>query len=476
MSATPLPASPSTRPVFRFAADRRGAVALMFGLMVLPLFGAVGLAIDFGSVMTARTKAQMASDAAALQASGVARDLIKNGDGSQTATTNAIAEAKKHGEALFKAHADQAELKDYTLNLTVTRAGQSINTVAAFSVKTDTFIGSVFGRDVFKAAGSASASSSLPTYSDVYLALDVSASMGIAGSRADMIKLFNAQALKNDGKKEKTGCVFACHVAESGRAESNTTVAKRNGVILRIDVLRDAVKAMIAEAQKDAESRPIYRLALYTLGGSLDASTWVLNKVAPLTNNFTTLNVAAATIDIQTSTSNPNTQRSYINEQLKSMAGELTQSQDGSSQDKSKKYVFLITDGARDVPSGFGNCTVPPKNVAPLNLSSSRCTNGIDPSFCKTIKDKGITMGVLYTTYIPVTEDPAAPTGKLEKWYNFEMVQTKFNNTSVSALLAPKLQECASPKWFFEASDAAGIEAAMKAMFEQTTQAPTLTH
>lgn len=465
----------------RFVADRRGAVALMFGLMILPLFAAIGLAIDFGNIMTSRTKAQTAADAAALQASGIARDLIKNGAGSDALTAAALAEAKQRGEALFRAHADQSGLKGYTLKLTIKREGQSLNTTAAFTVQTDTFVGKVFSRDSFTATGTASATSTLPTYSDVYLALDVSASMGIAASRADMIKLWNAPAalVTVPVKTEPTQCVFACHVAEEAvtephkskhvkRAVSNSVVAKQNGVVLRIDVLRDAVKAMIAEAQKDADSQPIYQLALYTLGGSLDGSSWLLNKLAPLTNNFTSLNTAATTIDIQTTTSNPQKQRSYINEQLNSMAGDITKSSDGSAKDKSKKYVFLITDGARDVPSSFGSCTTP--------SGSGRCVNGINPSYCKALKDKGITVGVLYTTYIPVTEDPAKPNSKLEYWYELELVKTKYAGTPVADLLAPKLQECASPGWFFEASDATGIKAAMKAMFEQTTHAPALTH
>jgi hypothetical protein len=80
-------------------------------------------------------------------------------------------------------------------------------------------------------------------------------------------------------------------------------------------------------------------------------------------------------------------------------------------------------------------------------------------------------VGVLYTTYVPVTEDPAIPNGKLEYWFNLELMQT-----GAYAKIAPALKQCASDGWFFEASDADSIKAAMAKMFEQTTQAPTLTN
>jgi Flp pilus assembly protein TadG len=450
----------------RLASDRRGNVAMMFGLMVLPMLGAVGLAIDFGTIMTARTKAQMAADAAALQASGVVRELIKDSDGSEASTTAAIAEGKRRGDLLFKAHADKASLKDYTIDTVVKRDGQNITASANFTVRTSTYLATLFSKESFTAAGDAVSSSSLPAYSDVYLALDISGSMGIAASQAEMVKLFNAKGKQKAGKSEPTGCVFGCHTIETdkGWTESFSTVAAKNNVRLRIDVLRDAVIEMITTAEKDSEASLIYRIALHTMGATANAGSWALNQVAPLSNNFSSLRNAAKKIDIATPPgSAPQKQNSYINEQLNSLANTLPSSFSGSSQAKSKKYVFLVTDGARDVPQSFGSCTTPP--------NSGRCVNSINPAYCEAIKNKGITVGVLYTTYVPVTEDPAIPNGKLEYWFNLELMQT-----GAYAKIAPALKQCASDGWFFEASDADSIKAAMAKMFEQTTLAPTLTN
>ncbi len=51
-----------------FLRDRRGAMAVVFGLMLFPLFGLLGMAIDYGAALRSRDNMQEASDAAALAA------------------------------------------------------------------------------------------------------------------------------------------------------------------------------------------------------------------------------------------------------------------------------------------------------------------------------------------------------------------------------------------------------------------------
>jgi len=52
--------------IARFKSDQRGNVALMFGLVMIPFFGLVGAAIDYGRASYAHSKAQTALDRAAL--------------------------------------------------------------------------------------------------------------------------------------------------------------------------------------------------------------------------------------------------------------------------------------------------------------------------------------------------------------------------------------------------------------------------
>lgn len=436
------------------ARDRRGNVAVIFGLTLLPMMGAVGLAIDFGNVMVARTQAQTAADAAALQASGVARDLVKNGDGSAAATTAAITEAKTRATALFRAHAQQEHIPNAAVNVTVVRVGQELRATADFSVQTPNSFGKLFGQPTFKASGSVSSSATLPAYSDVYVALDISQSMGIASTQAGMNTLYTARAKKTDGSTVQTSCVFGCHTVESGMAESNQAVAKRYGVQLRIDVLRDATTKMITTAQSDSDQALIYRLALYTMGMTAAYTGPQLKQLAALSNNFTALSAAAATIDLGPSPGNGYSD-SYLNENMASLAAIVPTSSDGTSQTNSKKYAFIITDGVRDIQSA-SQCV----------QTGNRCVSALSQTSCDDMKNRGITVGVLYTTYSPIN-----PIAAGTNWYQVQVV-----NTGVAAASPPALKGCASPGWYFEASDATGIDKALQTMFAQTTYAPSLTN
>ena len=50
----------------RFSRDKRGDVAILFGLMALALFMMIGLAVDYGRFLSARNQTLAATDAAVL--------------------------------------------------------------------------------------------------------------------------------------------------------------------------------------------------------------------------------------------------------------------------------------------------------------------------------------------------------------------------------------------------------------------------
>jgi len=99
--------APSNRPgligllcrhVSKIRSDRSGNVAMMFALLVIPLTGAIGLAIDMGRVYHVAMHTQGALDAAALAAGRVA----------QVEKTDTTAKASKSASAYF----DQAKPTD----------------------------------------------------------------------------------------------------------------------------------------------------------------------------------------------------------------------------------------------------------------------------------------------------------------------------------------------------------------------------
>jgi Flp pilus assembly protein TadG len=80
-----------------FAADRRGNVAIMFGIALVPILGIIGVVVDYGRATSARTELNAAIDSAALMA---ARDAQKLTDAQLRTRVDAWIRANLHGDAL----------------------------------------------------------------------------------------------------------------------------------------------------------------------------------------------------------------------------------------------------------------------------------------------------------------------------------------------------------------------------------------
>ena len=452
------------RAVAAYRSDRRGNIALLFGLLLLPLIGTTGLAIDYGQLLTARTTCQTAADAAALYASGVAKALIQQSDGSAASVASAKTEAQTRATGLFNAHvARMTNVIATGGTVTVAKVGQRIDALATFNVATRTSFGGIFGVRSMNASGSAKSSASMPLYTDLYMALDVSQSMGLASTTAGAKSLFTLIKTmeRNAGNSGATGCVFGCHVVQTGSrlASSYQSIAGSAvpPITLRIDVLRNAVNKTISTAQSDALAAGTsnYRIALYTTGlSSANGTTYSLNQLAALSSNWNSLSAAAANIDL-----GPNngggTGDSYLKEPLTDLLTKIPTSGDGTSQATSRAYVIIITDGLRDVKGS--SCT------------SGHCTAAFDPTVCQSYKNKNITVGVIYTTYLPILADPTTGSSALDGNYQ-SLVQPYVSQ------IAPNLQACSSPGWYAEASDGPSIDAALAKMFGQTTMQPQITN
>jgi hypothetical protein len=78
----------------------------------------------------------------------------------------------------------------------------------------------------------------------------------------------------------------------------------------------------------------------------------------------------------------------------------------------------------------------------------------MNTSYCTTIKNRGIRIAVLYTTYLPL------PTNS---WYNSYIApfQPQIGST---------LQSCASPGLYFQVSTDQDISSAMVALFDQAVK------
>jgi hypothetical protein len=91
---------------------------------------------------------------------------------------------------------------------------------------------------------------------------------------------------------------------------------------------------------------------------------------------------------------------------------------------------------------------------------SPRCQEPINTALCTTIKNRGIKIAVLYTTYLQL------PTNA---WYMSWI--DPFNQgpwgPSPNSKIAQNMQSCASPGLYFEVSPTQGISDAMNALFQK---------
>jgi hypothetical protein len=94
-----------------------------------------------------------------------------------------------------------------------------------------------------------------------------------------------------------------------------------------------------------------------------------------------------------------------------------------------------------------------------VNSKDGRCIEPIDVNTCTKIKNRGIQIAVLYTTYLDL------PTNAF--WTSW----VKPFTPNIGSLM----QSCASPGLYFEVSPTQGISDAMNALFKKIILDPRLT-
>ena len=300
--------------------------------------------------------------------------------------------------------------------------------------------------------GSASAKTILAPYMDIHLALDTSQSMGLAAT---------PQAEKDLWEKTGTlngrSCQFGCHARDPNEKYANEDIANFYNIPLRVNVLRDATVDMIDTAVAGQGLNQNYQFALYRIGKNAGRYATGVDEYVKLTTDLATVRSKVRGLTLSANdggvgfgdTDLPAT-TAFVLPYLKATSATFD---DGTTQAKARKFFFMVTDGVTDVE---GPCVY------------GHCTKVIDATTCDAYKQKGITVGIVYTTYLPTKADPTKPnsTGLRDEY--IKLIQP------IAANIRPNLEKCASPGWFFEASDGPTIHAAMQTLFRQATQTPTI--
>jgi Flp pilus assembly protein TadG len=403
----------------QFLRDSGGNLTTMFALTLLPVLGLIGITVDYTQSSTRKATLDSIADSASLAAVTPAMLASTDQASIDVATT------------LFNSQVSAVKgVGPVTLSVTASDSGLTRTVSVSYQTTSSALFGGFTGKSSLPIGGTSQSSATVPPNIDFYLLLDNSPSMAIAATTAGI----NTMVANTPDK-----CAFGCHESDTS-PNDYYGLARSLGVTLRMDLLAQATQNLMATAQSTAtNNNATYRAAIYTFNIGF-------NTITTLTSSLSTAKAQAANIqlyevpyqnwnnDAITNYTNAMTQ---INSIMPNPGGGTTQ-----AGDTPQEVLFFVTDGVEDETVG-----------------SSRVQSLMDPSYCTTIKNRGIRIAVLYTTYLPL------PTND---WYNTYIAPFQPN-------IGPNLQSCASPGLYFQVSTDQDISAAMIALFNAAVRTAHLT-
>lgn len=442
--------------------DRHGNVLILFAISIVPLMLATGMGIDYSQAMRLRTRLNAAADAAALsstttpmlnqtmatacttalnmfklqssQLPGLILDTDNPAKFSIVMAETYGTGAPKTGTCGALSGAQQSSTATpLSRTATISYQGDSINTFAT-----------LLGKRTLTITGTVSTRVANSPYIDIHIALDTSQSMGLPSTIQGQKDLW-----KLSGQINGTNCQFGCHEKSihNGKTDpqSGEQIARANNIPLRVNVESAAVTDMISTASASQGSKSYYRFGLYQFGTSL-------RDLQPLTSTLSTASSSVANLTLGPNDGAIGYGDTNLTDVFNAMQSRITVHGDGTSATNPRAFLFVVTDGVQDL------------------CSNSHCMALLDPTMCNWYKNNNITVGIVYTTYLPVMENPLDPNNPNYRFeYNWLIAPLPPSN------IAPRLQACASPGWFFEASDGPGIHAAMQRLFTLVTQTTAIT-
>jgi Flp pilus assembly protein TadG len=230
----------------RFRRDTRANVAMITALCAIPLFGMLGFAVDYGTALSNKAKLDQAADSAAMVAITTATNLANLQGGSFTSPTDVQAAGEAAGIKAFAANAGAigfAAVPTPSVQVTANPGKRTIQSQVTYSsVAVNTNFSKIIGIKTIPLSGVSTASLKIGTYTDFYLLLDVSGSMGLPTTTAGQAQL---SALNPDLLSSfPGGCMFACHFP----GYQGYTLTRENNIPLRVDSVESAVCSMISQA------------------------------------------------------------------------------------------------------------------------------------------------------------------------------------------------------------------------------------
>ena len=484
-----------------FAAAERGNVAIIVAFCLIPIVGLVGLGTDYGVAITDKSKLDNAADAAALAAVVTAKAYVAANQLDLTLITDAIAAGQAQAPNAFVVNAGNVPFATiptpvigcgaapasgtFTVCLTYSALTQTFSSTVAYSTGVQNHFGQIFQVPTMTVAGTAAATTQLPSYLDFYLLVDVSGSMGLPTNATDQATLLNAY-----------GCQFACHFP--GQTASYT-YANNNNIPLRAGSVNSAVCGLLLLASTPPVTHQ-YRVGLYpfitqmatlaalnyadpapTTASSSSNALWNAAGCVPSNSspNYTTSNPPVFTALLDTGTTqlytgnNPSTGigsgGTHFETIFSTMQSTISSFGNGSSSLTSRPFVFLITDGMQNsqyydtVKSGVVDYPGSPSTFSGYSAANFTGSSpaAMNSNQCTALKNLNVTISVLYIPYGNLTLSGS------------NQGETQAADNAIPNI-PTALYNCATTGYFYTANTPTDINNALINMFNQAVQASHL--
>ena len=512
--------------------SRRGNVALITAFMIIPLTVALGTAYDFTMAESRQDQIDGMADIATLSAvtpAMMAVDPITAKAYALKVFTSQLATVP--GVTYSLANISTAGSVDNSTGTATQRTMVITYTAASTNV-----FASLVGMPTFPLKGASTATSSTAPNIDFYLLLDTSPSMEIAATSSGIATMIANTQQESDvspptpqnqgydswkanakwpkawpyaGETTPTGngCAFGCHETSPdtgtyagldgkpipctatgvytdgthigstfpSTGRDNYDLSRCLGVVLRSDLVTAAAENLVTTAATtEANNLAKYQMAFFVTDSNTQASPLTLTTLQVLTPDLSVggaAQTAAAKVQPLTMCKNNqyvcndknNDEDTNLDQDLATMntsgnTGYIPTPGQGTNNptDTPQKVLFIVTDGQND----YGSSRIYP----PMDFSGAKCT---------AIKNRGIRIAVLYTTFTPLEES----------WYEQDVEPYLgglggFPSTAPppTDLLATAAANCASSGLYYQVSTDGDISTALNHLFQEAIATARLLH
>ena len=408
-----------------FRAARSGQVAILFAVMSIPILFATGAAVDYGRRNAAKAQLDAAIDGAVLAVISQKTNTI-SADTLANMRTQFFAEAAKVPGVTITSFAATPAVTSLALTLSAT-----------YTATVKTTLGSMMKVPALNIGGTSASTRNVLQYINYYLLLDNSPSMGLAATDADVANM----------QRVTGGCAFACHQhtydsrgnVTGDDMNDNYHIAQNNNITLRIQVLRNAVSALVDQANANMTLAQQFQMEMWTFN---DSSTQT--RLQAMTPTLSAIKSAAANIDIAYAYYNQADNQTDFERAFAKMNVTIPASGTGVTPATPIRFLFFVTDGVEDTGGSVTN------QSAGFQISGSRFIGPLSPSTCNALKNNNVRIGIIHTQYLPIYDN---------SFYNSYVKPYEGN-------VGPMLKSCASDGLYFPVASGGDITAAMLKLFQ----------